>query len=188
MIRRIIIIVLVTASVGTLLIGVASSATPIATTVYSDKYEGAYLGLRAEGGILLMVWSRVASSNKLVPTHRVWGDPDIAFAAHESNPRRFVTYEITNTSGLPIEYRTDYGPPASTLQTDTHRVTHIGLHYIPLVGVLATYPIIAMVTFIRGPLRRYHRRKRGLCVRCGYNLTGNVSGVCPECGTRVEKL
>ncbi len=23
----------------------------------------------------------------------------------------------------------------------------------------------------------------GHCGRCGYNLTGNVSGVCPECGT-----
>jgi hypothetical protein len=26
------------------------------------------------------------------------------------------------------------------------------------------------------------RRKRGLCVGCGYDLTGNVSGVCPGCG------
>lgn len=24
------------------------------------------------------------------------------------------------------------------------------------------------------------------CVMCGYNLTGNASGVCPECGTMVE--
>ncbi len=24
-----------------------------------------------------------------------------------------------------------------------------------------------------------------LCTRCGYNVTGNVSGVCPECGTPV---
>ena len=26
------------------------------------------------------------------------------------------------------------------------------------------------------------RWARGLCVGCGYDLTGNVSGVCPECG------
>ena len=32
--------------------------------------------------------------------------------------------------------------------------------------------------------RRSERRRRGgLCLMCGYNLTGNVSGVCPECGT-----
>ncbi len=29
------------------------------------------------------------------------------------------------------------------------------------------------------------RRERGACVKCGYNLTGNVSGVCPECGERI---
>ena len=26
------------------------------------------------------------------------------------------------------------------------------------------------------------RQKRGECVRCGYDLIGNVSGRCPECG------
>lgn len=25
--------------------------------------------------------------------------------------------------------------------------------------------------------------KAGHCLKCGYNLTGNVTGVCPECGT-----
>jgi hypothetical protein len=35
--------------------------------------------------------------------------------------------------------------------------------------------------------RQWRRRKRGLCVKCAYDLTGNVSGVCPECGTEVKK-
>lgn len=30
--------------------------------------------------------------------------------------------------------------------------------------------------------RRAFRRRRNLCVECGYDLTGNVSGRCPECG------
>ena len=38
------------------------------------------------------------------------------------------------------------------------------------------------VTLARGPVRRRRRRKRGLCPKCGYNLTANVSGRCPECG------
>jgi hypothetical protein len=25
----------------------------------------------------------------------------------------------------------------------------------------------------------------GLCRKCGYSLTGNISGVCPECGEKV---
>ncbi|MBI4581439.1 MAG: hypothetical protein HY718_17180 [Planctomycetes bacterium] len=28
------------------------------------------------------------------------------------------------------------------------------------------------------------RIQPGHCRKCGYNLTGNVSGVCPECGTK----
>jgi hypothetical protein len=28
----------------------------------------------------------------------------------------------------------------------------------------------------------YERKAKGQCLRCGYDLTGNVSGVCPECG------
>ncbi len=30
--------------------------------------------------------------------------------------------------------------------------------------------------------RRRACRRRGLCAACGYDLRGNVSGVCPECG------
>jgi hypothetical protein len=30
--------------------------------------------------------------------------------------------------------------------------------------------------------RAARRRRDRLCTRCGYDLTGNVSGVCPECG------
>jgi hypothetical protein len=38
------------------------------------------------------------------------------------------------------------------------------------------------------PLYRVLRRRRapsGHCQTCGYNLTGNVSGICPECGTPI---
>ena len=31
------------------------------------------------------------------------------------------------------------------------------------------------------------RRARELCPTCGYDLTGNVSGVCPECGGQIQK-
>ena len=51
--------------------------------------------------------------------------------------------------------------------------------------LLAIYPTIA---FVRGAIRyrRYRRRKRGFCANCGYDLTGNVTGVCSECGVAID--
>jgi hypothetical protein len=42
------------------------------------------------------------------------------------------------------------------------------------------YPGLLIV--FRRALRRRRRRKRNQCIHCGYNLTGNVRGICPECG------
>jgi hypothetical protein len=33
---------------------------------------------------------------------------------------------------------------------------------------------------------RHARPPKGVCRECGYDLTGNVSGKCPECGTYVN--
>ncbi len=54
--------------------------------------------------------------------------------------------------------------------------------WIPFV-LFGAYPTI---TFIRGPLWRYRRRKRGECLACGYNLTGLPKPRCPECGTEIR--
>jgi hypothetical protein len=48
-----------------------------------------------------------------------------------------------------------------------------------------------LLTFVPTALlaRRVRRRKPpGHCQQCGYNLTGNVSGRCPECGTPCPSL
>ena len=53
---------------------------------------------------------------------------------------------------------------------------------IPTYGAFAfcvSYPIVALIC---GPLRRRRRHRKGLCPACGYDLTGNESRVCPECG------
>lgn len=47
-----------------------------------------------------------------------------------------------------------------------------------LLGWLAATGLVSIMVADEGP-------RSGFCARCGYDLTGNVSGVCPECGTRV---
>lgn len=51
-----------------------------------------------------------------------------------------------------------------------------------LVIIFAVYPSLLLIPIVR----RVRRSRKGLCLYCGYNLTGNVTGVCPECGTRIK--
>ena len=62
------------------------------------------------------------------------------------------------------------------------RTTNI---YIPLWLPLVLFSAYPTIAFFHSPNRRYRRRKKGLCLTCGYDLTGNVSGICPECGERI---
>jgi hypothetical protein len=51
-----------------------------------------------------------------------------------------------------------------------------------IVAAILAYPIGAVLI---PRFRRWGRRRRGLCVVCSYDLRGNTSGVCPECGLPV---
>jgi hypothetical protein len=58
------------------------------------------------------------------------------------------------------------------------------------IGMLALLIVgAASMAFAIYASREQHRRLSnsdpGVCVSCGYDLTGNVSGVCPECGTKL---
>ena len=57
---------------------------------------------------------------------------------------------------------------------------------IALWAITVVTPVVVAV-FIRDGLahRRRQRMDPDLCHVCQYNLIGNVSGVCPECGTRI---
>lgn len=53
----------------------------------------------------------------------------------------------------------------------------------PLWSLLLLFASYPTVTLLSGPVRRFRRRRRSQCLECSYNLTGNTSGICPECGT-----
>ncbi len=54
----------------------------------------------------------------------------------------------------------------------------------PVSIVLGLFPGIALVRAVRS---RLARAKPNQCSRCGYNLIGNVTGVCSECGKTVDE-
>ena len=57
-----------------------------------------------------------------------------------------------------------------------------GILRFPVWCVVALLFVFPIRSILRGPWMRHLRRRRGRCTTCGYDLTGNVSGVCPECG------
>jgi len=55
---------------------------------------------------------------------------------------------------------------------------YVRLPYWLIAGITAL-PFMRPIT---ANARRRWRIRRGLCEKCAYNLTGNITGVCPECG------
>lgn len=55
----------------------------------------------------------------------------------------------------------------------------------PLWLVVGALVVPSGVGIVRGPVRRRHRLRNGLCLKCGYDLSGCVEPRCSECGTRM---
>ena len=56
--------------------------------------------------------------------------------------------------------------------------------YVPVFLFLVAPSVFWIVIRCRQAMIWHELVRRGtLCASCGYNLTGNTSGVCPECGT-----
>lgn len=62
------------------------------------------------------------------------------------------------------------------------------LHYANGLLLIAWNPSLLAAVLITSVLILYQRYRKssvsldGICEKCGYNLTGNASGKCPECG------
>ena len=58
--------------------------------------------------------------------------------------------------------------------------------YLPLI-LTAILPSMWILSARLISRRTRHRQRMRECLVCSYNLTGNVSGTCPECGTPVAR-
>jgi hypothetical protein len=65
------------------------------------------------------------------------------------------------------------------------RVWAVSFPHALAAAVFGVPPAAWMVLAARRAVARLRRVSRGLCRGCGYNLTANVSGTCPECGEPV---
>ncbi len=70
--------------------------------------------------------------------------------------------------------------PCTTLHMWTNLIV------FPLWAPTLLFAALPLCVFVGGAIRRCRARDGERCMSCDYNLTGNVSGICPECGTAVR--
>jgi len=96
-------------------------------------------------------------------------------------PRKGVARSLSEDQvpGLLWEVSTITDRRSSDAQTLAHSIM---LSASPWLISTVTMVLWCMAPFVSRRALRRKRRLRGLCVTCGYDLTGNESGRCPECG------
>lgn len=116
-----------------------------------------------------------------------WIDPE-ALRDEAPRPRiagsgRGFSSQMWTAAGWPMRSFTI--PPQSWRYAwSTVEVPSVGVIWPGLLmNTLCFAGIIGVFWWAQGAVRRARRRRRGRCVRCGYDLRGGAGGaVCPECG------
>ena len=91
-------------------------------------------------------------------------------------------YHDTAMERIGFNDRVLAGPPPPTVLTRPIGTWDLCVPLWPMFVLSACYPTFVLVCW---SIHRRRRSGRGLCMSCRYDLTGNVSGVCPECGRAI---
>ena len=135
-------------------------------------YEGPRVRVTVVDGAIEVSWWTPAPPSQTASPLTVATPSDVAYV------ERLIA-EIAGLAARPWFLRLAWLPRTRGDRAD-------GYLLLPLWIPLAIVGIPTAILWWRD--RR--RIPAGHCRKCGYNLTGNVSGVCPECGTafRMENL
>jgi hypothetical protein len=86
------------------------------------------------------------------------------------------TYEFAKTGHLGFAFALQ--PDTPDVGSGTGRVVAIAAPAWSFILLTAILPVCWAIS----ARRRFRQRREGRCRKCLYDLTGNTTGVCPECG------
>jgi len=114
----------------------------------------------------------------------LWADRHMIVLGNTVANDRFAEIEmwIPGTFWPEAGFGTEFGfasdPQPSAGQT--HLACRVP--WWPLFLIFGAYPFVYFVRQRPRERQIARRREHGQCIHCGYDLTGNQSGTCPECG------
>jgi hypothetical protein len=168
MIRKAVIVALALGAVGTFTLSWASTWKPLSYNGQINR--STELTVVVSGGHIQVVWIQPLGTDFSIEEEEFYRELIKTGRVISSVP----LLDVRANWGFGINRRSGPG-----LLGKTYRFAEATAPLWAPCILFAAYPTIA---FIRGPLRRWRRRRKDLCIKCSYDLTGNVSGVCPECG------
>ena len=173
--NRIIVLLFLAATGLSWLPMLGSSLESNPTTIQYLKWEKAGVAIHRVGRSLVLthlgkiISEKVNAAGRRVQTIRFLDKP-----GHNFDPflrDSLVQFELE-------EIRSDLRSGQLLLRRSDVGVTVLAIPCWFLPILFSAYPIFAGFR----ALSRHHNLEHGLCMKCGYNLVGNTSGVCPECG------
>jgi len=139
----------------------AAATGLVVLSPYLDRWS-----IYAQGGTLLLVWERSVLDRADVPR-------GTNSAAYKRSLIGFGTERWQQSHNYPVE------KGAITYGTD------FKAYFCPLWSCALLFLLLPLLELPR-MTRNFRRRRRGLCLICGYDLRASPSK-CPECGAAVSK-
>lgn len=108
-------------------------------------------------------------------------EPIAVYVGPDGKPQRLATGQWLGILASSYYDMREWSEPLPIWRVD-------GIPHWLAPAVFALPPLLWLSLRSRQRYVGRRRRRRGLCLRCGYDLTGNASGNCSECGQRIHPV
>lgn len=142
-----------------------------------------YVEVENVDGVLGLEWARDSWSRPPIAGGALYGRYAWRSPLPAGRDRTSLRTPTFNRFGFGFHVVKTIGPPQGMWRYGNRSLV---ICYVPY-WLLALLFAVLPGRWLMLSLRQGNRNQSGHCASCGYNLTGNTSGVCPECGATASK-